>query len=115
MPWPGLRNLTHHDLAAIYEYLSAVPCVAGLRPSPRHNDCFEVAAVTISSPEAKMTLMKWIAVLAFLCWVPVAQSVTNSTLDTTFTQRRHHCGRVSDSRSEKLGLYRHVDFPKGFS
>src|SRR5258708_13736600 len=30
-----------------------------------------------------MTLMKWIAVLAFLCWVPVAQSVTNSTLDNT--------------------------------
>jgi len=28
-----------------------------------------------------MTLMKWIAVLAFLCWVPAAQSVTNSTLD----------------------------------
>jgi hypothetical protein len=40
MPWPGLRNLTHHDLRAIYEYLSAVPCVAGPpAPSPRHNDC----------------------------------------------------------------------------
>jgi hypothetical protein len=40
MPWPGLRNLTHHDLRAIYEYLSAVPCVAGPpSPSPRHNDC----------------------------------------------------------------------------
>ena len=40
MPWPGLRNLTNHDLRAIYEYLSAVPCVAGPpAPSPRHNDC----------------------------------------------------------------------------
>jgi len=40
MPWPGLRNLTNHDLRAIYEYLSAVPCVAGPpSPSPRHNDC----------------------------------------------------------------------------
>jgi hypothetical protein len=40
MPWPGLRNLTQHDLRAIYEYLSAVPCVAGPpAPSPRHNDC----------------------------------------------------------------------------
>jgi hypothetical protein len=40
MPWPGLRNLTDHDLRAIYEYLSAIPCVAGPpSPSPRHNDC----------------------------------------------------------------------------
>ena len=28
MPWPELRNLTDRDLRAIYEYLSAVPCVA---------------------------------------------------------------------------------------
>src|SRR5258708_11388473 len=28
-----------------------------------------------------MARMKWIAVLAFLCWVPGAQSVPNSTLD----------------------------------
>jgi len=27
MPWPGLRNLTDHDLRAIYEYLSAIPCI----------------------------------------------------------------------------------------
>jgi len=41
MPWPGLRNLTDHDLRAIYEYLSAVPCVAGPPPpSPLHNECF---------------------------------------------------------------------------
>jgi len=40
MPWPGLRNLTDHDLRAIYEYLSAIPCVAGPpSPSPLHNDC----------------------------------------------------------------------------
>jgi hypothetical protein len=28
MPWPIYRNMTDHDLRAIYEYLSAVPCVA---------------------------------------------------------------------------------------
>ena len=40
MPWPGLKDLTDHDLRAIYEYLSAVPCVAGpAAPDPRHNDC----------------------------------------------------------------------------
>lgn len=40
MPWPDLRHLTEHDLLAIYEYLSAVPCIEGpSAPSPLHNDC----------------------------------------------------------------------------
>lgn len=40
MPWPGLKDLTDRDLRAIYEYLSAIPCVAGPpAPSPLHNDC----------------------------------------------------------------------------
>ena len=40
MPWPDLRHLTEHDLLAIYEYLSAVPCIEGPpAPSPLHNDC----------------------------------------------------------------------------
>jgi hypothetical protein len=29
MPWYEYRNMTDRDLRAIYEYLSAVPCVAG--------------------------------------------------------------------------------------
>ncbi len=40
MPWPGHRYMTEHDLRAIYEYLSAIPCIAGPpAPSPLHNDC----------------------------------------------------------------------------
>lgn len=51
MPWPEFQNMTEHDLRAIYEYLSAVPCVEGpktpedLLPAVRyafpalHNDC----------------------------------------------------------------------------
>jgi hypothetical protein len=40
MPWPIYKNMTEHDLRAIYEYLSAVPCIAGPpAPSPLHNDC----------------------------------------------------------------------------
>ena len=40
MPWPGLSHLTEHDLRAIYEYLSAIPCIAGPpAPSVLHNDC----------------------------------------------------------------------------
>ena len=27
MPWPALQNMTEHDLRAIYEYLSAIPCI----------------------------------------------------------------------------------------
>jgi hypothetical protein len=40
MPWPAYRDMTDHDLRAIYEYLSAIPCIAGPpAPDPRHNDC----------------------------------------------------------------------------
>jgi len=40
MPWFSFANLTDHDLRAIYEYLSAVPCIAGPpAPSVLHNDC----------------------------------------------------------------------------
>jgi hypothetical protein len=34
MPWPGLRNLTDHDLRAIYEYLSAIPCIDNSYSAP---------------------------------------------------------------------------------
>jgi hypothetical protein len=40
MPWPTFQDMTDHDLRAIYEYLSAIPCVAGPpAPDPLHNDC----------------------------------------------------------------------------
>ncbi len=40
MPWPEYESLTDKDLRAIYEYLSAIPCIAGPpAPSPLHNDC----------------------------------------------------------------------------
>jgi hypothetical protein len=40
MPWPNFGNMTDHDLRAIYEYLSAIPCVAGPpAPNPLHHDC----------------------------------------------------------------------------
>ena len=29
MPWPAFQNMTDHQLQAIYEYLSAIPCVVG--------------------------------------------------------------------------------------
>ncbi len=39
MPWPGLSKLTDHDLRAIYEYLSAIPCVQGNYPGESPNRC----------------------------------------------------------------------------
>ncbi len=40
MRWPNFLNMTDHDLRAIYEYLSAIPCIEGPpAPDPRHNDC----------------------------------------------------------------------------
>jgi hypothetical protein len=37
MPWPAFRNMTDNDLRAIYEYLSAIPCIEGDPglPNPR--------------------------------------------------------------------------------
>ncbi|MEO8674007.1 MAG: cytochrome C [Casimicrobiaceae bacterium] len=34
MPWPVYQSMTDHDLRAIYEYLSAIPCVEGGPGSP---------------------------------------------------------------------------------
>src|SRR5215469_9234310 len=40
MPWPIFQSMTVHDLRAIYEYLSAIPCIEGPpAPSVLHNDC----------------------------------------------------------------------------
>ncbi len=32
MPWPIYKNMTDHDLRAIYEYLSAIPCIDTIVP-----------------------------------------------------------------------------------
>ena len=39
MPWPSLRNMTERELRAIYEYLKAIPCIAGPDAGVLHNDC----------------------------------------------------------------------------
>jgi hypothetical protein len=39
MPWPSLRNMTEHELRAIYEYLRASPCITGPATGVLHNDC----------------------------------------------------------------------------
>lgn len=39
MPWPDFGKLTDHDLRAIYEYLSAVPCVQGNYPGEPVDRC----------------------------------------------------------------------------
>lgn len=39
MPWPDFGKLTDHDLRAIYEYLSAVPCIQGNYPGEPADRC----------------------------------------------------------------------------
>lgn len=41
MPWPVHHNMTEHDLRAIYEYLSAIPCIdTNISGAPvLRNDC----------------------------------------------------------------------------
>lgn len=46
MPWPNFHYMSDHDLQAIYEYLKAIPCIAGPpAPSLLHNDCGDEQAV----------------------------------------------------------------------
>ena len=52
MPWPVFHNMTDHQIEAVYEYLSAIPCIdndfapppAGA-PNELRNDCVGVPAV----------------------------------------------------------------------
>ena len=39
MPWPNFKDYSDHDLRAIYEYLSAVPCLQGGDPYEPANRC----------------------------------------------------------------------------
>jgi hypothetical protein len=39
MPWPNFQALSDNDLRAIYEYLSAVPCIHGNYPGEAANRC----------------------------------------------------------------------------
>jgi hypothetical protein len=39
MPWPQYQHMSELELLAIYEYLAAIPCVAGPKTGALHNDC----------------------------------------------------------------------------
>lgn len=39
MPWPNFKDLTEHDIRAIYEYLKAVPCIQGNYPGEPADRC----------------------------------------------------------------------------
>jgi hypothetical protein len=39
MPWPEYRNMSRRYARAIYEYLRAIPCIAGPTTGVLHNDC----------------------------------------------------------------------------
>jgi hypothetical protein len=40
MPWPVFQHMSRRNLRAIYEYLRAIPCIAGPATGVLHNDCF---------------------------------------------------------------------------
>ena len=52
MPWPNFQDLTDYDIRAIYEYLSAIPCIAPARL--RLARCTMIVVMT--SPSARTTL-----------------------------------------------------------
>jgi len=40
MPWPVYQHMSVRELRAMYEYLSAIPCIAGPLTGVLHNDCY---------------------------------------------------------------------------
>ena len=60
MPWPTFSNMSDRDIEAIYEYLSAIPCIdnsfstppAGA-PNELRNDCGNNATVKAPAAQAK--------------------------------------------------------------
>jgi hypothetical protein len=41
MPWPIQKNMSDHDIRAIYEYLKAIPCIQGNYPGEPADRCKE--------------------------------------------------------------------------
>jgi hypothetical protein len=39
MPWPVQKNMTDHEIRAIYEYLKAIPCIQGNYPGEPADRC----------------------------------------------------------------------------
>jgi len=39
MPWPIYQNMSEREARAIYEYLSAIPCISGPPSGLLHNEC----------------------------------------------------------------------------
>lgn len=55
MPWPVQNNMTDHDLQAIYEYLSAIPCLEG-GPGEPPNRCAPGAVTTAVAGPKNLTV-----------------------------------------------------------
>ena len=56
MPWPIHANMTDRDLQAIYEYLSAIPCLEG-GPGELPNRCGTVPATAASASPKSVTVL----------------------------------------------------------
>ena len=58
MPWPTFHNMTDHQIEAIYEYLSVIPCIDNTGPGPAgapnelRNDCGGNAPAAVEATEA---------------------------------------------------------------
>jgi len=59
MPWPNFQDMTAHDIRAIYEYLSAIPCIDNTTsppptgaPNELRNDCGSGEAATRDIPSS---------------------------------------------------------------
>jgi hypothetical protein len=56
MPWPTFHNMTDHQLVAIYEYLSSIPCLSPTSDPNNvlYNDCGTTATKQGAAPAAHL-------------------------------------------------------------
>jgi hypothetical protein len=60
MPWPVFHNMTDHQIEAVYEYLSAIPCIDNNfatpptgAPNELRNNCGDPGVGKKASSEAR--------------------------------------------------------------
>jgi hypothetical protein len=65
MPWPTFSYMSDHDLEAIYEYLSAIPCIDNTTSTPPdgfpnelRNDCGGAAAANVVKEPTTLKTMR---------------------------------------------------------
>lgn len=60
MPWAAYANMTDRDLASIYEYLAAIPCIEGGPNEPANRCTPDPKTTAVAGPKKSTAVSRWI-------------------------------------------------------